>query len=143
MGKKKQNLNHARNMDVDAWRRREIQKRLKARLSEQTQAFISEHGSDTDEELLAYVKKAVAKKGRMPHPLEVPGGLYLVRRLGDWTELALSLGALPATAGHGRRAYLRLREREAELFAEERRAKKREKHLRAEAAKETAPQNTA
>ncbi len=143
MGKKKQNLNHARNMDVDAWRRREIQKRLKARLSEQTQAFISEHGNDTDEELRAYVKKAAAKKGRMPHPLELPGGLYLVQRLGNWTELALSLGALPATTGHGRRAYLRLREREAELFAEERRAKKREKHLRAEAAKETAPQNTA
>ena len=144
MGKaKKPNMNRARNMNVDAWREREIHKRLRARLMAQTQAFISEHGSDTDEELLAYVKKAVAKKGRMPHPLEVPGGLYLVRRLGDWTELALSLGALPATAGHGRRAYLRLREREAELFTLERRAKKQAKHLRAVAAKEAAAHHTA
>ena len=137
MGKvKKPNMNRARNMNVDAWREREIHKRLQARLMEQTRAFISEHGTDTDEELRAYVRRAAAKKGRMPHPLELPGGLYLVRRLGDWTELALSLGALPATAGHGRRAYLRLREQEAELFSQERRAKKRVKHHRAVAAKE-------
>lgn len=137
MGKvKKPNMNRARNMNVDAWREREIHKRLQARLMEQTRAFISEHGTDTDEELQAYVRRAAAKKGRMPHPLELSGGLYLVQRLGDWTELALSLGALPATAGHGRRAYLRLREQEAELFSQERRAKKREKQLRAVAAKE-------
>ena len=51
MGKKKPNLNHARNMDIDAWRSRQVSKRVKARLASQTQDFIERHGEDTDEQL--------------------------------------------------------------------------------------------
>lgn len=127
---KKANLNHARNMDIDAWRERQVCKRLKARLASQTQDFTDRHGAKTDEQLRELVLHRARAMGRMPHPLEMPGGIYLKRRLGDWNQLAVSLGYRPLNASAGKRAYLNLKEREAELFAEERRALKRAKTQR-------------
>lgn len=121
------NMNQAGNMDVDAWRSRQISKRLKARLAAQTRDFIERHGSDTDEQLREYVRRKAALLRRMPHPLELPGGVYLSSRLGDWNRLAREFGFMPPSRERGRRAYKRLREREAELFAEERRQKKEKK----------------
>ena len=133
------NLNHAGNMDVDAWRSRQISKRLKARLAAQTRDFVERHGSDTDEQLREYVRRKAMLLRRMPHPLELPGGVYLSSRLGDWDRLAREFGVLPASRERGRRAYKRLREREAELFAEERRQKKEKKRqLRIEQAEKEA-----
>ena len=49
MGKeKRQNLNFARNMDIDAWRQRQISKRVMLRLAESDKAFKAEHADDTD-----------------------------------------------------------------------------------------------
>ena len=67
----------------------------------------------------------------MPHPLEVPGGPYRSSRLGDWNQLAIEFGVRPVSAGLGRKVYKRLREQEAELFAQERRVRKEEKRLEA------------
>lgn len=120
-------MNHAGNMDVDAWRNRQISKRLKERLSAQTQEFILQHGQDTDEQLREYVRQKAMHLHRMPHPLELPGSSYLTDRLGDWNRLARELGYFPASKERGRKAYKRLREREAELFAQERRAIKEAK----------------
>lgn len=130
MSKQKQNMNRARNMDIDAWRERQIASRLKARLAERELAFRREHLSESDGELREYVRRQAAALGRMPHPLELCGGQFLLERLGDWDSLALSLGLRPAGADRGRTAYLRLREETEALFAEERRARKREKKLR-------------
>ena len=131
MGKKKPNLNHARNMDIDAWRSRQVSKRVKARLALQTQDFIERHGADTDEQLKELVRRRAATLRRMPHPLELPGGAYLSKRLGDWNRLAQELGVAPTSHRCGKRAYERLREQEASRFAEERRAIKEEKRRRA------------
>ena len=131
MGKKKPNLNQARNMDIDAWRSRQVSKRVKARLASQTQDFIERHGDDTDEQLKELVRRRAATLRRMPHPLELPGGIYLSKRLGDWNRLAQELGVVPTSRKCGRRAYERLREQEAVRFAEERRAIKEEKRRRA------------
>ena len=125
------NMNQAGNMDVDAWRSRQISKRLKARLAAQTRDFIERHGSDTDEQLREYVRRKAALLRRMPHPLELPGGVYLSSRLGDWARLAKELGLAPVSQARGRKAYKLLREREAELFAQERKALKNEKRQRA------------
>ena len=125
------NMNFAGNMNVDAWRSRQISKRLKARLSAQTQEFIRQHGSDTDEQLRAYVRRKAMILRRMPHPLELPGGAYLSSRLGDWNKLASELGVRPVSIALGRRVYKRLREQEAELFIQERRARKEENRQRA------------
>lgn len=128
--KHRPNLNQARNMDVDAWRVRQINRRTKQLIDEQDRAFMETHAADTEEDLREYVRHQARIRWRMPHPLELQGGLYLRERLGDWDALALSLGFKPADPSRGRKAYLRLREKAEELFREERRASKREKKLR-------------
>ncbi|MBP5166484.1 MAG: hypothetical protein ILP09_04420 [Oscillospiraceae bacterium] len=130
MGKKKPNLNRARNMDIDAWRERQVSKRLKERLAMQTRDFGERHGADTDEQLKELVRRKAAALRRMPHPLELTGGIYLRRRLGDWNRLAKELGVAPASSGSGKQAYQRLREKEALLFKQERKAIKDEKQNR-------------
>ena len=124
---KRPHLNRAGNMDIDAWRERQISKRLKDRLSAQTQEFILQHDQDTDEQLREYVRQKAMYLHRMPHPLELPGGSYLTDRLGDWNRLARELGYFPASKERGLKAYKRMREQEAELFAQERRAIKEAK----------------
>ena len=129
---KKQNLNWARNMDIDAWRERQITKRLKEHLAESNRRFEQEHADDTDEELRELVRRKAAAKGRMLHPLELPGGVYLKSRLGDWNRLAVLIGYPPLSDRQGERAYRSLYDREAELFAQERRIRKKEKRMRAQ-----------
>lgn len=124
-------MNHAGNMDIDAWRDRQISKRLAAYLERREQDFIKAHGGDTDEQLREYVRQKAMYLHRMPHPLELPGSGYLKDRLGDWNRLARELGYVPASKERGRKAYKRLREREAELFAQERRAMKEAKRRKA------------
>ncbi len=128
---KKPNMNRARNMDIDAWRSRQISKRLKARLSAQTEEFIRQHSEDTDEQLREYLHRKAVILRRMPHPLELPGGVYLSSRLGDWNRLAVEFGVMPTSKERGRKVYKRLRDLEAELFAQERRARKEEKRRQA------------
>ena len=131
MSKKKHspNLNQARNMDVDAWRERQIRKRTDRLIREESRAFMLLHADDTDEDLREYVRHQARIRWRMPHPLELQGGLYLRERLGDWDALALSLGFDPADRSRGRKAYLRLRERGEALFLRERKERKNEKAL--------------
>lgn len=124
---KRPNLNLAGTMDIDAWRDRQVTKRLKARLAAQTQEFMDRRGGDTDEQLRAYVRRRAEALRRMPHPLEIRGGIYLSKRLGDWARLAKELGFAPVGREEGRKAYKRLREREAELFAQARKAEKEAK----------------
>jgi len=124
---KKPNLNHARTMDIDAWRDRQITKRLKARLAAQTKDFAERHSADSDEQLREYVRRRAKALRRMPHPLEIRGGIYLSKRLGDWGRLAKDLGLAPVSHDRGRKAYKLLREQEAELFTQERKAEKEAK----------------
>ena len=53
MGKQKRNLNRAGNMDVDAWRRRQIAKRVKKRLEDETERYAQEYAQKSDNELAA------------------------------------------------------------------------------------------
>ena len=142
MGKKKQNLNFARNMDVDVWRENKVRVRVQARLEESNETFLQAHGDDTDEELMEFVRDQASALGRMPHPLELPGGIYLHKRLGDWDKLALTLGLEPVSAGRGRKLYHQLMEEEEELFNRERRAKRAAKHIKKELQKQTPRPNT-
>lgn len=127
MGKQKRNLNRAGNMDVDAWRRRQIAKRVKKRLEDETERYAQEYAQKNDNELAAFVRRKAAAIGRMPHPLEIPGGAYLHKRLGNWDTLAREIGYAPVGGGPGRTAYNRIVKEESERFAAERRALKEEK----------------
>lgn len=137
--RKKQNLNFARNMDVDAWRKNQVQVRVQARLEESSQAFLQAHGDDADEQLIELVRLRASALGRMPHPLELPGGLYLHKRLGDWDNLARTLGLEPVSAGQGRKLYRQLLEEEEALFNRERRAKRAAKQRKKEAQAQDLP----
>ena len=137
--RKKQNLNFARNMDVDVWRENKVRARVQARLEESNEAFLQLHGDDTDEELMEFVRDQASALCRMPHPLELPGGIYLHKRLGDWDKLALTLGLEPVSAGRGKVLYHQLMEEEEELFNRERRAKRAVKHRKKEAQTQDLP----
>ncbi len=142
MRKKKQNLNFARNMDVDVWRENKVRARVQARLEESERAFLQAHRDDTDEELMEFIRDQASALERMPHPLELPGGLYLHKRLGDWDKLALALGMKPVSAGRGKVLYRQLMEEEEELFNRERRAKRAAKHVKKELQKQAPRPNT-
>ena len=128
--KEKQNLNRAGNMDVDAWRERQIAVRLKARLEEGERRFAAEHAADTDEALRSFVRRKARALGRMPCPLELEGGAWLRKRLGNWDKLARELGFRPPGPQREKQLRQSLWEREEELFAAERRSRKKEKRQR-------------
>ena len=126
--KQKPNLNRAGNMDVDAWWERQVFLRTDRRILERNRAFIREHAGDADAELLVLLRREAEALGRMPQILELPGGLYLRRRLGDWDALAERLGYAPAdTHLSMKAAYHRLKAQEEERFRAERKALKQEK----------------
>lgn len=127
MSKQKPNMNRAGNMDIDAWRTKQIAKRLQTRLAENERRFAAVHARDTDEELHAFVRRLAEEMGRMPHPLELEGGAYLRQRLGDWTALSLRLGYRPPGQQQAIRAKQQLQMREEEIFTAERCAVKRRK----------------
>ncbi len=118
------NWNQARNMDVDAWRERQIQMRLTAYLEQRERDFLRDHAEDTDDQLIACVRQRARELHRMPHPLELPGGEYLQQRLGDWRMLARRLGYPPVGKTRGEIVRQNLKEQIAEQFARERRALK-------------------
>jgi len=128
MGKKKPNMNRARNMDIDAWRERQISKRTHRMIQEENRAFMKAHASDSNEELRERIRRRAVELRRMPHPLELSGGLYIRKRLGDWDALAENLGLEPVGESRGRKAYLRLRKKGEELFTAERKAIKTAKN---------------
>jgi len=130
MGKqKKVNWSFARNMDVDAWRARQVHKRMAEHLKQREESFVTEHGGDSNAELMAYIQSKAKVLGRMPHPLELDGGEYLKRRLGDWRMLARRLGYLPVSQKRGKIIYKRLKEQEEAAFAAERRALRAKRQL--------------
>lgn len=129
MGKKKQNLNYARNMDIDNWHDRQIRKRLAEMLEQQDRDFIQKHGGDSNKQLEERVLNMARQLGRMPHPLELPGGRYIQDRLGDWGMLAQRLGYSPVSQKRSTAAYQRIKEQAAEDFFRERRAQRAEKKL--------------
>ena len=130
MGKqKKVNWNFARNMDVDAWRARQVHKRMAEHLKQREESFVTEHGGDSNAELMAYIQSKAKVLGRMPHPLELDGGKYLQQRLGDWQLLARRLGYIPVSKARGEVTRQRLKEQIAEQFAQERRALKTKKRM--------------
>ena len=116
-------------MDIDNWHDRQVRKRLAAQLEQQEREFIQAHGGDSNEQLEERVLKRARQLGRMPHPLEIPGGRYIQQRLGDWEALALSLGYAPVSQRMGAAAYKRIKDQATEDFFRERRAQRAEKKL--------------
>ena len=127
MKRKKPNLNRAGNMNVDAWRNQQISKRVRKRIADETNEFLQKYADATDAELIELVRSKANELNRMPHPLEMPGGIQIHRRLGNWNVLALQLGWPPVGPDAGKKAYEQITVEEGKRFAAERRAMKEEK----------------
>ncbi|MBP5166672.1 MAG: hypothetical protein ILP09_05375 [Oscillospiraceae bacterium] len=126
--KKKQNMNPARNMDIDAWRKRKITERTERFFAERDDRFAETHAGDSDGSLFLYLAAKAREMRRMPHPVEIEGGRYIHSRLGDWDALADRLG-YPPVRRHATdcRIYRKEYKRQEDLFYAERRRLRAEK----------------
>jgi len=119
---KKPQMNYAGNMDVNAWRERQIAKHVMRLLEERDELFRQRHAGDMDAELLEYVIRKASAMKRMPHPMELEGGQYLNERLGDWAALARSLGYAPPGRWRPKKVSKELRAQAEADFLRERKA---------------------
>ena len=71
-----------------------IRKMVDQALEQQERQFRSDHETDTDAQLLWYLKQESARMGHTPWPGEVTGGTYIESRFGTWNQ-ALYLAKLP------------------------------------------------
>lgn len=78
-----------------------------------------EHEQDSDEELLAYVRKCAEELGHSPFTKEVVGGTYLTVRFGSWpmvlqcAELPMAQGMKPPTPAQVNKYYTLRKRRNA------------------------------
>ena len=72
-------------------------RQARARLKEKDEQFIKTHRSDTDEQLLAYLRGCAEKLGHSPVSMEVYGQALLRERFGGWKQ-ALERAGLPLPA---------------------------------------------
>ena len=112
-----------RNNIYEATIKRMVNKALKA----QEQEFAQNRGSDSDEQLLAYLQFCTQLLGHTPWPREIVGGSLIEQRFGTW-QTALIKAKLPKpstpdkTSGFAR--YQEQTQRQKELYREKKAAKK-------------------
>jgi hypothetical protein len=63
-------------------------------LEQQEQEFLLAHETDTNEQLLDYLRTCAVKLNHTPWPEEILGGSVILARFGSW-ERALALAKLP------------------------------------------------
>ena len=120
-----------------------IRRMVQEALEQQEQAFRQEHETDTDEQLLAYLRAWAVRKRHTPWPGELVGGSYILERFGSWNR-ALLLARLPApkTANQSK-SFARVQEeteRQKEIYRQKKAQKKvlaNERRLRQEAGKKS------
>ena len=97
-------------------------------LEQQEKMFREEHESDTDTELLMYLRACAIRLHHSPWPGEIVGGKYIQERFGSWNR-ALLLARLPAPKTVNQsKSFARVRE-ETEKQKEIYRQRKAEKKV--------------
>ena len=104
-----------------------IKRMVNEALEAQEQEFAQNRGSDSDEQLLAYLQFYTQLLGHTPWPREIVGGSLIEDRFGTW-QTALIKAKLPKpstpdkTSGFAR--YQEQTQRQKELYREKKAAKK-------------------
>ena len=104
-----------------------IKRMVNEALEAQEQEFAQNRGSDSDEQLLAYLQFCTQLLGHTPWPREIVGGSLIEDRFGTW-QTALIKAELPKpstpdkTSGFAR--YQEQTQRQKELYREKKAAKK-------------------
>ena len=112
----------------DLWLEQQVGQRTKAVLQEKQETFEKEHHTDTEEQLLDYVRQEAAKLRYTPNPGDLIGGPYIYKRFGNW-ERVVALCGLPKPEKmppmKSRTIYKEEYKRQLELFRQERRKPRR------------------
>ncbi len=90
-----------------------IRKMVTQALEAREEEFRKEHASDTDAQLLAYLRLCAQKLQHSPWPGEILGGTVIAQRFGSW-EKALEAAHLPRPLGENKmRTFRRVQQEEA------------------------------
>ena len=108
-----------------------IRKMVTLALEAREEEFRKEHGSDTDAQLLAYLRLCAAKLNHTPWPEEILGGTVIAERFGSW-EKALSAAGLALPLGENKPSTFPRVKREEERQKEIYRQRKAEKKILAQ-----------
>ena len=112
-------------------------------LEQQEKMFREEHESDTDTELLMYLRACAIRLHHSPWPGEIVGGSYIEERFESWNRaLALAKLSAPHTANQ-KKTFVRFQEevaRQKEIYRQRKAEKKvlAQKRLAQQAAKKKA-----
>ena len=113
-----------------------LRKRTEEALAQKQREFKVLQQSDTDADLIEYLRRCAGEIGHVPNACEVIGGTYLHQRFGSW-DRALRLAGLgrPGQAPdfHRRWIYKQEKQRQIDLHKAEKRRKQLEKQQRKEA----------
>lgn len=71
-----------------------IRRMVQQAIEEQEQQFRQQHETDTDEQMISYLRTCAVQLQHSPWPGEIVGGGFIQERFGTWQQ-ALSLAKLP------------------------------------------------
>ena len=104
-----------------------IRRMVQEALEQQEQEFRQQHESDTDEQLLAYLRAWAIRLHHSPWPDEIVGGRFIQERFGSWNR-ALALARLPAPkTANQKKSFVRIQnevERQKEVYRQRKAEKK-------------------
>ena len=87
-----------------------IRRMVREALTQQEQEFRQQHETDTDAQLLAYLRAWAIRKQRAPWPGEIVGGSFIQERFGSWDRaLAMARLPMPKTANRSQ-SFVRVQE---------------------------------
>lgn len=121
-------MKHKARFRGDLWFQAKVAERTKQALLARGAAFARDHGADTDQQLIDYVRACAAALGHAPARGEVLGGGYVAARLGGWQSV-IRLAGLPRPGTpprlEHRAIYRREYQRQVRLFQQERQRKQK------------------
>ena len=80
--------------DPQKWKQQKLEAMTDAAVRQKNAAFVAAHRSDTDEQLIAYVRQSAQELGHTPYPREIFGGAMIYERFGTWSKV-LNAAGLP------------------------------------------------
>lgn len=108
-----------------------IKRMVTQALEKQEQEFLEAHSTDTDEQLLTYLRQSAVQLGHAPWPREIVGGSYIEQRFGTWKNALLRAKLPRPSIPNDLSGFVRIQEERARQEVAYRR-KKAEKKLRAQ-----------
>ena len=120
-----------------------IKRTMNEALEAQEQDFYNAHASDSEEQLLTYLRQCAVSLGHTPWPREIVGGCYIERRFGDWKNALLNAKLPRPSVPDNLSSFARIRDERArqELAYRQRKAEKKQraKQRQAQQAKKKQP----